>query len=108
MRILVAITGASGMIYARRLLLALRKSRQEVSVVVSAGAHEVARAEGEKLPKGDFQDSDLAAPSASGSHRLGAMVVCPCSLKTLGEIANGVGDTLITRSAEVCLKERHT
>ena len=106
MRILLAISGASGMPYARRLLKALKAAKEDVSVVVSSGAKEVAAAEGETLPKGDYSERDFSSPFASGSHKFDAMVVCPCSLKTLGEIANGVGDTLITRAAEVCLKER--
>lgn len=106
MRILLAITGASGMLYANRLLAALKSANVDVSLVISSGAYAVAKAEGEMLSKSDFSDSDLAAPFASGSHKFDALVVCPCSLKTLGEIANGVGSTLITRSAEVALKER--
>ncbi len=106
MRILLAISGASGMLYARRLLKALKAAKGDVKVVVSSGAKEVAAAEGETLPKGDYSEHDFSSPFASGSHKFDAMVVCPCSLKTLGEIANGVGDTLITRAAEVCLKER--
>ncbi len=106
MRILLAITGASGMLYANRLLAALKKANASTTVVVSKGAYAVAKAEGEPLPKTDFDESDLAAPFASGSHKFDAMVVCPCSLKTLGEIANGVGSNLISRAAEVALKER--
>ena len=106
MRILVAITGASGIIYGTRLVEVLRKQKHEVAVVISEGAKKVAAAEGVKLPKGDFDDNDLAAPFASGSHRMDGMIVAPCSLKSLGEIANGVGSNLIARSAEVMLKER--
>jgi len=106
MRILLAITGASGMAYARTLAEALRKSGHRLSVVASKGAQEVARAEGEKLPRADFGEDGFFCPYASGSNAADAMVVCPCSLKTLGEIANGAGSTLITRAAEVCLKER--
>ncbi|MCX6773235.1 MAG: UbiX family flavin prenyltransferase [Candidatus Micrarchaeota archaeon] len=106
MRVLLAISGASGMIYARRLAKALKEAKVDVKTVVSSGAIAVAKAEGETLPKSDYADTDLAAPFASGSHKFDAMVVCPCSLKTLGEIANGVGNTLITRGAEVALKER--
>ena len=108
MRILLAISGASGMIYATRLVDALKKAKADVSVVVSSGAEKVAKAEGEALPKPDYAENDFSAPFASGSYKFDAMVVCPCSLKTLGEIANGVGNTLITRGAEVALKERRT
>ena len=106
MRILLAISGASGMIYARRLADALRSAKADVKVVVSQGAKAVAKAEGERLPRSDYGENDMSSPFASGSYRFDAMVVCPCSLKTLGEIANGVGSTLITRGAEVALKER--
>lgn len=106
MRILLAITGASGIAYGRRLADVLKKTKHETFVVVSSGARAVAKAEDEKLPKSDYGEKDLSAPVASGSHKLDAMVVCPCSLKTLGEIANGVGSNLVSRAAEVCLKER--
>ncbi len=131
MRILVAITGASGIIYGRRLAEelkggALRKGASgggkagraadrrgahqggghEVYVVASEGAKKVAAAEGEKLPESDYDENDFSSPFASGSNAADAMVVCPCSLKTLGEIANGVGSNLVARAAEVMLKER--
>jgi len=106
MRILVAITGASGIAYSRRLVQALTDGGHEIKVVVSKGASKVAEAEGEPLPKSDYEESDFSAPFASGSHLADAMVVCPCSLKTLGEIAGGLGSNLISRAAEVMLKER--
>jgi len=107
MRILVAITGASGLEYARRLVSVLKRTKGvEASVVVSSGAKEVARQEGCPLPAADYGESDFSCPFASGSNPPDAMVVVPCSLKTLGEIANGVGSNLISRAAEVCLKER--
>ncbi|MEW6748713.1 MAG: UbiX family flavin prenyltransferase [Candidatus Micrarchaeota archaeon] len=107
MRILVAITGASGLEYGHRLASVLKGMEGvEVSVVASSGAREVARAEGAALPEADFSERDFSCPFASGSNPADAVVVIPCSLKTLGEIANGVGDTLITRAAEVALKER--
>lgn len=106
MRILVAVTGASGIIYGTRLVEALREGKHGVSVVVSSGARKVAASEGAKLPRADFDENDFSAPFASGSSAADAMVICPCSLKTLGEVANGVGSSLITRAAEVCLKER--
>jgi len=77
-----------------------------VSVVVSSGAKKVAKSEGCALPAADCDEFDLSAPFASGSSAADVMIICPCSLKTLGEIANGVGNSLITRAAEVCLKER--
>jgi len=109
MRILLAITGASGIIYGTRLAEVLGKQKGvELSVVVSEGARKVSEAEGEgeALPKSDYSEKDFAAPPASGSYKLDAMVVCPCSVKTLGEIAHGCGSGLVARAAEVCLKER--
>jgi len=106
MRILVAITGASGIIYGTRLVQALRASKHDASVVISDGAKKVAKEEGAKLPAADYAENDFSAPFASGSNAADALIICPCSLKTLGEVANGVGNSLITRAAEVCLKER--
>ena len=103
MRILVAITGASGLEYGRRIVEILG---DRAKVVVSSGAEKVAEAEGTKLPKADYDEFDFSCPHASGSNPPDAMIVIPCSLKTLGEIANGVGNSLITRAAEVTLKER--
>ncbi len=116
MRILLAITGASGIVYGTRLAKALRDAKQDVKTVVSSGAKKVAEAECENdgtgrkgacsLPNSDYDEFDLTAPFASGSNAADAVVVCPCSLKTLGEIAHGVGGSLTTRAAEVALKER--
>jgi 4-hydroxy-3-polyprenylbenzoate decarboxylase len=106
MRILVAITGASGLEYGRRLSEFLKNSGIESAVVVSSGARKVAEAEGTKLPESDYGESDFSCPYASGSNPADAVIVMPCSLKSLGEIANGVGSNLISRAAEVALKER--
>ncbi|MEM0438259.1 MAG: UbiX family flavin prenyltransferase [Candidatus Micrarchaeia archaeon] len=106
MKFLVAVSGASGIAYAKPLVDALKKHGHEVKVVVSEGAKLVAKHEKAALPKSDYSEADLSAPFASGSYKFDGMVVIPCSVKTLGEIANGVGSTLITRAAEVCLKER--
>lgn len=106
MQILVAITGASGIIYGTRLVQFLKKTNHEIYTVVSEGAKKVAKAEKQKLPKSDFSENDLTAPFASGSNAPDTLVICPCSLKSLGEIANGVGGNLISRAAEVVLKER--
>jgi 4-hydroxy-3-polyprenylbenzoate decarboxylase len=107
MRILVAITGASGLEYGRRLVELLKKdSSVELGVVVSQGARKVAEAEGTELPEEDYAEDDFSCPYASGSNPPDAVVLIPCSLKSLGEIANGVGDNLINRAAEVVLKER--
>ncbi|MDD5337023.1 MAG: UbiX family flavin prenyltransferase [Candidatus ainarchaeum sp.] len=106
MRILVAITGASGLQYGSRLVSVLKGMKLDCKAVISSGAEKVAEAEGIKLPKADYKEFDFSSPYASGSNPPDALVVIPCSLKTLGEIANGVGSSLITRAAEVVLKER--
>lgn len=106
MRILLAITGASGLQYGIRLHEVLKSLGHTVWLVNSDGAEIVAKAEGVKLPKADFDEKDFAAPPASGSHPIDGMIIAPCSLKTLGEVANGVGSNLVSRSAEVMLKER--
>ncbi len=110
MRILLALTGASGIVYGTRLAKALRDANQDVKIVVSSGAKKVAEAEcggtDVRLPPSDYSESDFSCPFASGSNAADAVIICPCSLKTLGEIANGVGSNLISRAAEVSLKER--
>jgi len=106
MRIVVAISGASGTVYGVRLVEALKELKHKVFVVVSGPAKKVASYEGVRLPKADFKESEIDAPFASGSNSPDVMVVAPCSLKTLGNIANGTGNGLIERAAEVMLKER--
>ena len=111
MRLLVAITGASGSIYAQRLLDNLTAPRLEVHLVMSAYAHQVIQEElpdGLKIPPG-VQAHNLKtmnAPFASGSNAFDAMVVIPCSMGTLGRIAHGYASDLLLRAADVILKER--
>jgi 4-hydroxy-3-polyprenylbenzoate decarboxylase len=108
-KILVAVTGASGTIYARRFFQHFPYDDWEVHAVVSSAAKIVASHEGElNLPPHvkEWDENDLTAPPASGSNRFEAMVVIPCSTTTLGKLANGIADNLITRSGEVFLKER--
>jgi 4-hydroxy-3-polyprenylbenzoate decarboxylase len=106
MKILLAITGASGLAYASRAIDVLKSKNHDVSIVISSGARRVAQAENEQLPESDYDEFDFNCPYASGSNPADAVVLIPCSLKSLGEIANGIGDSLITRAAEVALKER--
>jgi 4-hydroxy-3-polyprenylbenzoate decarboxylase len=75
-------------------------------LIRGSGAEAVAKEEEVKLPKFDFDYKEAGAPPASGSHKVDGMIIAPCSLKTLGEIASGVGGNLVSRSAEVMLKER--
>ncbi|MCQ1537430.1 UbiX family flavin prenyltransferase [Methanocalculus taiwanensis] len=106
--LVVGVTGASGMIYAERLLTELQKQCR-VHLVMSETAETIADLE--EVSFSDFSviregNSDLAATIASGSFRFDGMVVVPCSMKSLAEIAHGISDTLIGRAADVCLKER--
>lgn len=105
MKVLVAITGASGAVYGTRLLEVLREKNIEVSCILSDAAKKIIAHE---LGGFDFKchsESDIMAPFASGSHRIDAMIVIPCSMKTLAAIANGITSNLITRSADVTMKE---
>ncbi|MEM2909425.1 MAG: flavin prenyltransferase UbiX [Candidatus Bilamarchaeaceae archaeon] len=106
MKIVLAITGASGLRYATRLTEILKKDKHDVTVLVSDAAKKVAKFENVKIPKADYEEEDFSCPYVSGSNPPDAMIVVPCSLKTLGEIANGISSSVITRVAEVALKER--
>lgn len=111
MRIVVGITGSSGAVYAADFL---KQCPGEKYLVVSKWGKvllkdEMKLTERQLLPyvKRRFSDDDLTAPLASGSNRFDAYVIVPCSTSTLGKIASGIGDTLITRAAQVALKERY-
>ncbi|CAF0693627.1 UbiX family flavin prenyltransferase [Candidatus Methylacidithermus pantelleriae] len=110
MKLLVAITGASGMIYARRLLSFLSQTSHVVHIIVSQRAKEVLALEGEELPIPKrfpvHSERSLRIPFASGSARFDGMVIVPCSMATFARIAHGISDNSITRAADVCLKER--
>lgn len=112
MRILVAITGASGALYAQRLLDNLGSDRQqELHVVLSRYAQAVINEElagGLRLPAHARLHGleDMQAPFASGSNAPDAMVVIPCSMGTLGRIAHGCSQDLLLRAADVALKEQ--
>jgi 4-hydroxy-3-polyprenylbenzoate decarboxylase len=113
-KIVVAVTGASGAIYAKLLiekLLQLKNQWQELSVVMSNNAQEIWKTElgNEDFKKYDvryFEKNDFNAPFASGSAQYNIMIVVPCSMGTLGRIANGISDDVVTRAADVVLKER--
>ncbi len=106
----VGVTGASGAVYAHRLLDVLCREAR-VHIIVSDVARQIATYEGVTFDgfHASYHANDkLFASIASGSHRFDGMVVIPCSSKTLAAIANGYADNLITRTADVCLKEHRT
>ena len=109
MRVVVGITGSSGAIYAREFL---KKCTADKFLIVSKWGkvllkEELGISDKDLQPyvKRQFSDDDLTAPLASGSNSIDAFVILPCSTSTIGKIASGVGDTLITRTAQVALKE---
>lgn len=112
-RIVIGISGASGAIYGIELLKALREANVETHLVVSKTAQiTIAQETPYSLPQVQgFADhvhsaGDLAASISSGSFKTNGMIVAPCSVRSLGEIATGVTTTLLTRAADVTLKER--
>jgi 4-hydroxy-3-polyprenylbenzoate decarboxylase len=124
MKFVIAMTGASGQLYALRLLHKLAVSGAEISLVLSEPACVSLAAESDiklNAHRPDlsqlveprvlanvraYNPREVGAPIASGSNRHDGMVVIPCSMGTLGRIAHGASDDLITRAADVCLKER--
>ena len=110
--IIVAVTAASGAIYARLTVEALLgcDDVEQIALIYSARAAAVAEYEGVRMPADGrivtYDNDDMFAPPASGSARCDAMIVVPCSAGTLGRIAAGVSQTLIERAADVMLKER--
>ncbi|HRO42222.1 MAG TPA: UbiX family flavin prenyltransferase [Flavipsychrobacter sp.] len=114
MKIAVAITGASGAIYAKQLLEKLKKLKEqvtEVSLVWSSNAHtvweyELGNKDFKSVPFKTYAKDDFMAPFASGSSSYEALIICPCSMGTVGRIAGGISNDLVTRAADVMLKER--
>lgn len=113
-KIVVAVTGASGSIYARQLLtklLQLQEHISELSLVMTDNAKDVWKTELDnedynKLDIKTYSKHDFMAPFASGSAQYTTMIIVPCSMGTLGRIASGISNDLITRAADVMLKER--
>ncbi len=113
MRIIVGITGASGAVYGLSVLRALHALGHEIHCVVSAYGWKVLKhecsadaADIRPLASALHPAENMAAPIASGSFRAEAMVVVPCSMRTLAAIANGLSGNLLCRAADVMLKER--
>lgn len=111
--LLVAITGASGANLAIILLQQLKKKEVETELIISKVAEKIIDIETDfklndiiDLSTKYYDVNDLTAKPASGSYKIDAMVIIPCSMKTLASIANGYADNLITRAADVTIKER--
>ncbi|HJM16728.1 MAG TPA: UbiX family flavin prenyltransferase [Flavobacteriales bacterium] len=113
-KIIISITGASGSIYAKVLFDKLQKLSnqiQEVGIVMSDNAKfvwetELGNTDYRKLPFTFYEKQDFMAPFASGSANFKTMIICPCSMGTLGRISSGISNDLTTRAADVILKER--
>ena len=112
MRLVIAITGASGVIYGIRALEALKELKIETHLIMSEWGEKTIAIETDKsgnqvrsLASYVYDDKNMAAPVSSGSFRVDGMAVIPCSMKTLASIANGLDDTLASRAAGVCIKE---
>jgi len=104
MKIVVALTGASGSIVGVKLIEELKKRKIEVITLISKYGKKVIEEEIDLKIKPDYQEDDFFSPMASSSQKIDAFVICPCSMKTLSAIANGYSDNLITRLADICLK----
>ncbi len=113
-KLAIAITGASGSIYAKVLLdklVRLKDQVAEISLVMSDNAkdvwkHELGDEGYKNYPFAVFDKNDFKAPFASGSAKYNTLIVCPCSMGTLARIAGGISNDLVTRAADVILKER--
>lgn len=112
--IIIGMSGASGIQYGIRLLEALKQMKNfKTHLVISESAKQLISIETdfsakdmEDLSDRFYNDYDFTAPIASGSHRTKGMIIAPCSMKTLASIASGMSDTLISRAADCCLKEK--
>jgi 4-hydroxy-3-polyprenylbenzoate decarboxylase len=112
MRLVVGITGSSGVIYGIKLLEALLKIKIETHLIISKWGQRNVQIETDKsvefvksLASRYYNNDDMAAPISSGSFKTDGMAIVPCSMKTLSSIANGYDDNLISRAAGVCIKE---
>jgi 4-hydroxy-3-polyprenylbenzoate decarboxylase len=113
LRLVVAITGASGVIYGIRALEVLRKLEVETHLIMSEWGAKNVKIETDRtaeyvrsLATKCYEDDNMAAAVSSGSFKTDGMVVVPCSMKTLASIANGFDDSLVSRAAGVCIKEQ--
>lgn len=111
--ILIGITGASGIVIAIELLTILKEMGRETGLIISNAAKNVIEKESDheisdiySLSSKSYDVDDLSAPPASGSYKTEAMIIVPCTMKSLASIAHGYADNLITRAADVMLKEK--
>lgn len=114
MKLAVGVTGASGAIYAKVLLdklQTIQDQTEDIALVWSSNApdvwkHELGNTDYTNYPFKIYSSNDFMSPIASGSAGFDALIICPCSMGTIGRIANGISNDLITRAADVMLKER--
>jgi len=113
-KVVVAVTGASGSVYVKLLLekfFAIKDQWDELAIVMSENAKQVWETElknddYKKIQVKNYSTTDFTAPFASGSGKFNTMIIIPCSMGTLGRIAAGISNDLVTRAADVILKER--
>lgn len=112
-RLIVGISGATGIVYAVRLLQALRELRVETHLVITKSGEmtigyesDLSVKEVRALASVNYAIGDVGAAISSGSYRTMGMIVAPCSMRTVAEVATGASSNLLTRAADVCLKER--
>lgn len=112
MRLVVGITGSSGILYGIRMLEALKRYNIDVHLIMSEWATKCLGLETDydlkyvrSLAKNYSEDSNLAASVSSGTHKTDGMIIVPCSMKTLSSVANGYEETLVARAAGVTIKE---
>jgi flavin prenyltransferase len=113
LRLVVAITGASGVIYGIRMLEVLKKLKVETHLIMSEWGRNNIKIETDKttdyvrsLSTRHYEDENMAASVSSGSFKIDGMIIIPCSMKTLASIANALDDSLVSRAADVCIKEQ--
>jgi 4-hydroxy-3-polyprenylbenzoate decarboxylase len=113
-KVIIGVTGASGVIYGKLLiekLHTLKDQVEECGIIFSENAkavwnYELGKFDPGTIPFTIYEPDDFFAPMASGSARYDTMIICPCTMGTMGRIASGVSNDLLTRSADVILKER--
>ncbi len=112
MNLILAVTGCSGVIYGKRLLEACIENDIKTKLILSEAAEEIIQHELDQTPRElreksseSYEMDEIGAEIASGSVNTDGMVIAPCSMKTVGSLASGVADNLITRAADVTLKE---